>query len=58
VRAPWMTDTGVIARKLSVPDASRRVSLVWRRSFPRAAALEVITSTILAKLPNTVIKLG
>jgi LysR family hydrogen peroxide-inducible transcriptional activator len=58
VRGSWMTDTGVIARKLSVSDAFRRVSLVWRRTFPRTAALEVISSTILANLPNTVLKLG
>jgi LysR family hydrogen peroxide-inducible transcriptional activator len=56
VRGAWMTDTGVIARKLSVPQASRRVSLVWRRTFPRIAALDVVCSTILAKLPNTVRK--
>ncbi len=57
VRGGWTTDTGVIARKLSVPTAYRRVSLVWRRTFPRVAALDVVCSTIMANLPNTVRRL-
>lgn len=45
---------GVVTRPLEVPDAYRRVSLVWRRSFPRAAAIEALAEVILANLPNTV----
>lgn len=49
---------GVVTRPLEVPDAYRRVSLVWRRSFPRAAALEALAEVILANLPNTVHAVG
>jgi LysR family hydrogen peroxide-inducible transcriptional activator len=37
-----------------VPDAFRRVSIVWRKSFPRTAAIEALAEVILASLPNTV----
>jgi LysR family hydrogen peroxide-inducible transcriptional activator len=39
---------------LQVAGASRRVSLVFRSSFPRRAALEALVKVILASLPNTV----
>lgn len=45
---------GVVTRPLELPDAHRRVSLVWRVSFPRAEAIEAIAEVILANLPNTV----
>lgn len=54
VRGGWMTDTGVIARRLSLPNTWRRISVVWRRSFPRAQAIEALIGVILAHLPNTV----
>ncbi len=45
---------GVVTRPLELPDAHRRVSLVWRKSFPRTEAIETIAEVILANLPNTV----
>ena len=54
VRGGWMTDTGVIARRLSLPNTWRRISIVWRRSFPRRQAIEALIGVILAHLPNTV----
>ena len=54
VRGGWMTDTGVIARPLSLPNAYRRISAVWRRSFPRVAALQALMDVIVLNLPNTV----
>lgn len=54
VRGGWMTDTGVIARRLSLPNTWRRISMVWRRSFPRRQAIEALIGVILAHLPNTV----
>ena len=54
VRGGWMTDTGVIARRLSLPKTWRRISVVWRRSFPRVQAIEALVGVILAHLPNTV----
>jgi LysR family transcriptional regulator, hydrogen peroxide-inducible genes activator len=53
-RGAWMTDSGIIARPLAVDDAFRRVSLVYRRSFPRIAALEGFAACIVDQLPNTV----
>jgi LysR family hydrogen peroxide-inducible transcriptional activator len=54
LRGTWTTDAGVIARPLQVPDAFRRVSIVWRKSFPRTAAIEALAEVILASLPNPV----
>jgi LysR family hydrogen peroxide-inducible transcriptional activator len=54
VRGPWMTDSGIIARHLELPDAYRRVSLVFRQSFPRRKVLDVFINTVLEHLPNTV----
>jgi LysR family hydrogen peroxide-inducible transcriptional activator len=54
LRGTWTTDAGVIARPLQVPDAFRRVSIVWRKSFPRTAAIEALAEVILASVPNTV----
>ncbi len=54
IRGGWMTDSGIIARPLNLPDAYRRISLVYRRSFPRRRALEVFAGTVREHLPNTV----
>lgn len=58
MRGSWTTDSGVIAQPLAIADASRRVSLVFRHSFPRRAALDAFADTILAHLPNTVHRIG
>jgi LysR family hydrogen peroxide-inducible transcriptional activator len=58
IRGGWMTDSGIIARPLSLPDAYRRISLVYRRSFPRRAALDAFAQVLLAQLPNTVRRLS
>ncbi len=54
IRSGWMTDTRIIARRLELPDARRRISLVFRRSFPRRAALEALAEVTLSQLPDTV----
>ena len=58
MRGSWTTGSGVVAQPLSLPDASRRVSLVFRHSFPRRAALEAFADIIRANLPNTVHPVG
>lgn len=58
IRGPWMTDSGIIARKLELKDAYRRVQLVFRRTFPRRAAVQALADVIRANLPNTVRVLG
>ena len=54
VRGPWMTDSGIIARPLKLANAYRRVSLVYRNSFPRRHALQAFSQVVLESLPNTV----
>jgi LysR family hydrogen peroxide-inducible transcriptional activator len=54
VRGAWMTDSGIIARPLDLPDAFRRVQLVHRNTFPRRAALDAFAQVIRDHLPNTV----
>ena len=46
--------SGVLAKPLSSRDASRQISLVFRHSFPRRAALKAFAEVILGNLPNTV----
>ena len=54
MRGSWTTGSGVVAQPLSLPDASRRVSLVFRASYPRRTALEAFAALVRANLPNTV----
>lgn len=54
LRAGLAKDRGIIARQLKLPDTYRRVSLVYRRTFPRRQALEVFAKVILENLPDTV----
>lgn len=54
----WVTGSGVVAQPLARKDAYRTVSLVYRNSFPRRAALEAFANLILQNLPNTVRRLG
>lgn len=54
MRGSWASGSGVVAQPLSIKDASRRVTLVFRHSFPRRAALEALAQVILSHLPNTV----
>jgi LysR family hydrogen peroxide-inducible transcriptional activator len=58
MRGSWTTDSGVVAQRLELPDAYRRISLVYRNSFPRPQALEAFASLIQDMLPNTVTRLG
>jgi LysR family hydrogen peroxide-inducible transcriptional activator len=58
MRGSWTTDSGVVAQPLELPDAYRRVSLVFRHSYPRRQALEAFASIIQDNLPNTVTCLG
>jgi LysR family hydrogen peroxide-inducible transcriptional activator len=57
VRGSWTTDSGIIARKLHLKDAYRRVHFVFRKTFPRKKAIEALADVIRSKLPNTVRKL-
>lgn len=57
MRGSWASGSGVVAQPLSMADASRRVALVYRRSFPRPAALEALAAIILDNLPNTVTRI-
>lgn len=54
IRGSWTTDSGIIVRKLDIPNAYREVSLVFRNSYPRRQALDAFVNVILDNLPNTV----
>jgi LysR family hydrogen peroxide-inducible transcriptional activator len=54
MRGSWSSGSGVVAQPLAMPNASRRVSLVFRHSFPRRPALESFARIITDNLPNTV----
>jgi LysR family hydrogen peroxide-inducible transcriptional activator len=58
MRGTWTTGSGVVAHPLSIKDASRRISLVFRRSYPRREALNAFADIIRDKLPNTVQRIG
>ncbi len=50
----WTTGSGIATQELKLPDAWRQVSLYYRESFPRFAALQALMSIIVDHLPNTV----
>ena len=54
IRGAWTTGIGVVTQPLTHPNASRKVSLVYRSSFPRTAALMAFADIIQHNLPNTV----
>jgi LysR family hydrogen peroxide-inducible transcriptional activator len=45
---------GVIARQIDCKRARRTVRLIYRKTFPRKAALEALVEVIQGCLPNTV----
>jgi len=57
LRAGSAKDRGIVARQLKLPDTYRRVSLVYRRTFPRRPALEAFAKVVSANLPDTVTSL-
>lgn len=54
IHGSWMTASGVIARKLDIPEAKRRVRMVYRHSFPQPQTLKAFSEVIKNSLPNTV----
>lgn len=54
MRGSWTSGSGIVARKLEFKDAYRRVSLVFRKTYPRRQALDAFAQVILEHLPNTV----
>lgn len=54
MRGSWASGSGIVANKLEFKDAYRRISLVFRKSFPRRQALDIFAKVILENLPNTV----
>lgn len=54
IQGSWTTGSGIIVRKLELKEAFRTVRLVFRKTFPRKQAIEVLAQTIRAQLPNTV----
>ena len=47
-------DSDLVVRQLQLPDTFRRISLVYRSTFPRQQALEAFTEIVLKNLPDNV----
>jgi LysR family hydrogen peroxide-inducible transcriptional activator len=58
ISGAWTSGSGIVARKLDFKDAQRRISIVFRQSYPRRKALEAFAEVVLAHLPNTVTAIG
>ena len=58
MRGSWTSDTGVVTRELEFEGAYRRVSMVFRKSYPRKQALRAFAEVIWRQLPNTVRSFG
>ncbi len=54
LRGAWTSGSGIATRELKMKGASRRISLVFRKSYPRKKALEAFAGVIFDNLPNTV----
>ena len=50
----WLDELGVVARPIDLEGAHRTVSLVYRRSFPRPAAIDVLAQVIRRALDGRV----
>jgi len=57
LRGSWSSGSDIVTRKLEMPDAYRRVSIVFRKSFPRRQAIDMLARLIQAQLPDSVKKL-
>lgn len=54
MRGSWTRGNGIVTQKLKFKNAYRRISLVFRKSYPRKQALKAFTEIIFSNLPNTV----
>lgn len=57
LRGSWGAGSDIVTRKLEMADAYRRVSIVFRKSFPRRQAIDMLAQLIQAQLPDSVKKL-
>lgn len=56
LRGSWSTGSEIAIRKLEMADAYRRVVMVFRKSFPRRQAIDMLVQVIQAQLPDSVKK--
>ncbi len=54
MRGYWTRGNGIVTQKLKFKNAYRRISLVFRKSYPRKQDLKAFTEIIFSNLPNTV----
>ena len=50
----WISGRGIATRELNLNNSFRRISLLYRDSFPRIEAVKALQEIITAHLPNTV----
>lgn len=58
LRGSWRAGSEIAIRKLEMADAYRRVVMVFRKSFPRRQAIDMLVQVIQAQLPDSVKKLA
>jgi LysR family hydrogen peroxide-inducible transcriptional activator len=54
LQGSWASGSGVVTHPLNIQNARRRVSLIYRESFPRLPALRAFCDVVRSHLPNTV----
>lgn len=54
MRGSWTTDSGIMAQKLELDSAHRKIHMVHRKSYPKLQALHLLAQIIKQNLPNTV----
>jgi LysR family hydrogen peroxide-inducible transcriptional activator len=58
LKSEWTRNRSVSARRLGLSDTYRRVSLVYRRTYPRRRALQAFAEVVLNSLPDSVQRLN
>ena len=54
ISGSWSSGSGIVFRKLEFDGATRKISIVFRQSYPRRETLKAFAKIILSHLPNTV----
>lgn len=54
LRGSWVFGQGITTQRLNLPEASRRIRIVHRRTYPRTKALFTLAEIIKRNVPNTV----
>ncbi len=56
-RGPWARSRRMVLKRLPIDGAYRRVSLVLRTTFPRAAAVEALAALVAEEVPRDLVRI-